>query len=100
MYPIYACWTDDSFNDSASGFSTSDFGVGDLIQVSGFSNSDNNKTYSSSHRITAITSSKITVAGSNLVTESAMEASILTKERNTENKESADVVTPILDPPR
>ena len=79
---ISADTTDDSFNDSASGFSTTDFGVGDLIQVSGFSNSANNKTYSSSHRITAITSAKITVAGSNLTTESAGASITISKARN------------------
>ena len=69
---ISADTTDDSFNDSASGFSTSDFGVGDLIQVSGFTGGSataNNKTYSNSHRITAITTSKITVADSDLTTD-------------------------------
>ena len=70
---ISASTTDDSFNDSASGFSTTDFGVGDLIQVTGFpagpSADANNKTYSNSHRITAITTSKITVGASNLVTD-------------------------------
>lgn len=69
---ISASTTDDSFNDSASGFSTTDFGVGDLIQVSGFTGGSaaaNNKTYSNSHRITAITASKITVAASNLTTD-------------------------------
>ena len=79
---ISASTTDDSFNDSASGFSITDFGVGDLIQVSGFSDSANNKTYSNSHRITAITTAKITVAGSNLVTESAGASITISKARN------------------
>ena len=45
---ISAATSDDSFNDSASGFSTTDFGVGDLIQVSGFTGggSNNNILYS------------------------------------------------------
>ena len=79
---ISASTTDDSFNDSASAFPTTEYGVGDLIQVSGFSNEDNNKTYSNSHRITAITASKITVGASNLVTESAGSAITISKARN------------------
>ena len=71
---ISASTTDDSFNDSANGFSTTDFGVGDLIQVSGFTGGSaaaNNRSYATtgSHRITAITASKITVAASNLTTD-------------------------------
>ena len=43
---ITASTTDDSFNISSNDFPTTDFAVGDLIQVSGFSNSgNNNKTY-------------------------------------------------------
>ena len=66
---ISASTTDDSLNDSASGFDATEFGVGDLIQVSGFSNAANNKTYANSHRITAITAAKITVGASNLTTD-------------------------------
>lgn len=84
---ISASTTDDSFNDSASGFSTTDFGVGDLIQVSGFTGGSaaaNNKTYSNSHRITAITASKITVEDSNLTTDTNSAAASITisKARN------------------
>lgn len=79
---ISASTTDDSFNDSASAFPISQYGVGDLIQVSGFSNAANNKTYANSHRITAITASKITVAASNLTTESAGSAITISKARN------------------
>jgi len=66
---ISAATSDDSFNDSASAFPITEYGVGDLIQVSGFSDAANNKTYANSHRITAITASKITVAASNLTTD-------------------------------
>ena len=69
---ISAATSDDSFNDSVSGFDLDDYEVNDLIQVSGFiggSASANNKTYANSHRITAITTSKITVGGSNLTTD-------------------------------
>ena len=83
---ISAATSDDSFNDSADGFSTTDFGVGDLIQVSGFTGAytGNNKTYANSHRITAITASKITVAGSNLTDATAAQAGEITisKARN------------------
>ena len=81
---ISAATSDDSFNDSASGFSTTDFGVGDLIQVSGFTGggSNNNKTYSNSHRITAITTAKITVAASNLDDDAAGETVTISKARN------------------
>ena len=164
---ISASTTDDSFNDTANAFPTTEYAVGDLIQVSGFSNAANNKAYSTgtalsfttdyatnnrlttssahslvvndpvvldggdlpaplvagtvyyvktqptttavtlsataggseitltdngtgtytiteqnSHRITAITASKITVAGSNLTTESAGSAITISKARN------------------
>ena len=79
---ISASTTDDSFNDSAGAFPTTEYGVGDLIQVSGFSNAANNKPYANSHRITAITASKITVAASNLTTESAGSAITISKARN------------------
>ena len=79
---ISASTTDDSFNDSATGFNTNDFNVNDLIQVTGFtggSASANNKSYATtgSHRITGFGSidsttkltNKIIVAGSNLTTD-------------------------------
>ncbi|BAQ90674.1 protein of unknown function [uncultured Mediterranean phage uvMED] len=65
---ISADTTDDSFNDSASGFNTSQFGAGDLIQVSGFAQTANNKAYPSSHRISSITTSKI-IVDTNLTTD-------------------------------
>jgi len=81
---ISAATSDDSFNDSASGFDITEFGVGDLIQVSGFTGggSNNNKTYANSHRITAITTAKITVAASNLDDDAAGEAVTISKARN------------------
>ena len=80
---ISAATSDDSFNDSASGFDLDDFEVGDLIQVSGFTGggSNNNKTYPNSHRITAITTSKITVGGSNLDDDAAGEGVVISKAR-------------------
>ena len=81
---ISTATSDDSFNDSASGFDITEFGVGDLIQVSGFTGAytGNNKTYANSHRITAITAAKITVAASNLDDDAAGEAVTISKARN------------------
>ena len=81
---ISAAASDDSFNDSASGFDLTEFGVGDLIQVSGFTGggSNNNKTYANSHRITAITTAKITCAASTLDDDAAGEAVTISKARN------------------
>ena len=81
---ISAATSDDSFNDSASGFDITEYGVGDEIQVSGFTGggSNNNKTYANSHRITAITAAKITVAASNLDDDAAGEAVTISKARN------------------
>jgi len=77
---ISAATSDDSFNDSATGFDTTEYEVGDLIQVSGFTGGSaaaNNKTYAYSHRITGFGSidavtkltNKIIVAASNLTTD-------------------------------
>ena len=55
---ISASTTDDSFNDSATGFDTTEFGVGDLIQVSGFTGGSaaaNNKAYSTGTALTFTT---------------------------------------------
>jgi hypothetical protein len=79
---ISAATSDDSFNDSAGAFPITEYGVGDLIQVSGFSDAANDKTYANSHRITAITASKITVGASNLVTEGSPGAVTISKARN------------------
>ena len=83
---ISAATSDDSFNDSASAFPITQYEVGDLIQVSGFTGAytGNNKTYANSHRITAITASKITVAASNLTDATAVQAGEITisKARN------------------
>ena len=80
---ISAATSDDSFNDSANAFDTGDFEVGDLIQVEGFTGggSNNNKTYPNSHRITAITASKITVGASNLDIDAAGEEVTISKAR-------------------
>ena len=81
---ISAAASDDSFNDSASGFSTTAYAVGDEIQVSGFTGggSNNNKTYPNSHKITAITTSKITCSASTLDDDAAGEAVTISKARN------------------
>ena len=55
---ISAATSDDSFNDSATGFDTTEFGVGDLIQVSGFTGGSaaaNNKAYSTGTALTFTT---------------------------------------------
>lgn len=49
---------------------TTYFSAPDLIQASGFTNSANNKTYSNSHRITAVSANSMTVDGT-LVTTGA-----------------------------
>ena len=94
---ISAAASDDSFNDSASGFDTSDYAVGDLIQVSGFTGggSNNNKTYSNSHRITAITTSKITCSASTLDDDAAGEVVTISKAKNfgQDNTASTALVT-------
>jgi hypothetical protein len=64
--------TDNSFNDSASGFTggTYVFAVGDRLKTEGFSNSENNGFF----RITSVTASKLVVTPEgedDLVTESA-----------------------------
>ena len=65
---ISASGSDDSFNDSDSGFDTDIFKAGDLIQVSNFTETANNKTYPNSHRINSVTTSKI-IVDSTLVTD-------------------------------
>jgi len=91
---ISAATSDDSFNDSGAGFVTTDFEVGDLIQVEGFTGAytGNNKTYPNSHRITAITTSKITVAASNLTDATVGQAGEITisKARNFGQNYTAD----------
>ena len=52
---ISAATSDDSFNDSASAFPITEYEVGDLIQVSGFSNAANNKAYSTGTALTFTT---------------------------------------------
>lgn len=58
---ISALASDNSYNDSGSGFLTAGFGVGDYIDVTGFTgNAANNLT---SGLITAVTATKITIGG-------------------------------------
>jgi len=67
---ITADSSDNSLNITSATFPTDDFGVGDLIQVSGFTGgaTGNNKTYPNSHRISAITTTKITIDSSTSLT--------------------------------
>lgn len=59
---LSAAAADDSFNDSASGFVTAGFSVGDLITVAGFTGDvSNNGTY----RIASVAAGKITVTAPN-----------------------------------
>lgn len=65
---ISASSTDNSFNDSGSGFVSAGFVVGDLVYASTFSNSANNGLF----LITSLTAGKMIVAGqATLVTEAA-----------------------------
>jgi hypothetical protein len=62
---IAADTSDDSFNRSAGDFTADGFVVGMYVKVSGFTEAANNGI----HKITALTATKMTVAGSNLATE-------------------------------
>ena len=65
---LSASATDNSFNDSASGFVSAGFAVGDIVQGVGWTNAANNGLF----RITALTAGKMTVTGAaRLVTEAA-----------------------------
>ena len=71
--------TDNSFNDSASGFSNVE--VGDLINVTGFTEAANNDSF----RVTSVTTSKIIVAdstegGADLTTEIAGDSVTITRD--------------------
>lgn len=68
--------TDESYNDAAATFITNGFAVGDTIKVTGFTTGANNVT---AGVITALTETKMTVGGSNLTTEAAGDAVVITK---------------------
>lgn len=57
---ISAAATDNSFNDSANGFVSAGFAVGDRVNVIGFTTSGNNLLVGT---ITALTASKMTIGG-------------------------------------
>lgn len=56
---VSAAATDNSFNDSGSGFIAAGFKVGDKITVAGFTTSANNGTFT----VTAVTAGKLTIGG-------------------------------------
>lgn len=53
--------SDNSYNDSAAGFLTAGFAVGDRVRVTGFTGNVANNIFAA--RITAITASKMTIGG-------------------------------------
>lgn len=59
---ISAAASDNSYNDSGSGFVSAGFAVGDQINVSGFTGNTANNIFSA--RITAVTAGKITIGNS------------------------------------
>lgn len=59
---ISALASDNSFNDSGSGFVTAGFAVGDYVNVSGFTGNTANNIFSA--EITALTAGKMTIGGS------------------------------------
>lgn len=65
---ISAASADNSFNDSANGFITAGFVVGDTLTTSSFTNSANNSTVAV---VVSVTAGKIVVSGPTLVTEAA-----------------------------
>lgn len=77
---LSALASDNSYNDSANGFVTEGFAVGDRVKVAGFTgNAANNIT---SGRITALTAGKMTIGGTDgdvLVDDAAGESVTITK---------------------
>ena len=92
---ISATQSTDKFTTGGSVDFTEYFAVGDEIQASGFSNGANNKTYSDSHRVTAVSATELTLGtkngsaaygGSTLVDESAGASITLSRARRFGNE--------------
>ncbi len=62
---ISATQSTDKFTTGGSVDFTEYFAVGDEIQASGFSNAANNKTYTDSHRVTAVSATELTLGAKN-----------------------------------
>lgn len=90
---ISAAASDDSLNDSGSGFVSEGFAVGDSVRVSGFTDSANNPF---SARILALTAGKMTLDGISLVDEAAGDTVTVTKwdTRRTSLQDQADDLGP------
>lgn len=77
---LSALASDNSYNDSGSGFLTAGFAVGDQINVVGFTGSTANNIYSA--KITALTAGKMTIGGTDgdaIVDDAAGESVTITK---------------------
>ncbi len=77
---ISALASDNSFNDSGSGFVTAGFTVGDTIKVTGFTGDVANNIFSA--KITALTTSKMTIGGTDgdvIVDDAAGESVTISK---------------------
>lgn len=73
---ISAAASDDSINDSGSGFVSAGFAVGDSVRISGFTDSANNHH---SVRVLALTAAKMSLDGVSLVDEAAGDTVTITK---------------------
>lgn len=77
---ISALASDNSYNDSGSGFVSAGFAVGDQVKVSGFTGNAANNIHSGT--ITALTASKMTIGGTDgdvIVDDAAGESVTITK---------------------
>ena len=95
---ISATQSSDKFTTAGSVDFTDYFEVGDEIQASGFSNAANNKAYDDSHRVTAVSSTELTLGlengsaaygGSTLADESAGASITLSRARRFGNESTS-----------
>lgn len=97
---ISAAASDNSFNDSANGFVTAGFAVGDRVKVAGFTGNVANNIFTGS--ITALTAGKMTIGGTDgdvIVDDAAGETVTISKwiTRRTTSQEVADLAKPYVD---
>lgn len=87
---ISAASADNSFSDSGNGFITAGFGIGDTVNVTGFSNPSNNIF---SATITIISPGKITIGGAdgNVIVNESAGASVTITRWETVRTTTADV---------
>lgn len=93
---LSALASDNSYNDSGAGFVTAGFAVGDYVNVSGFTGNAANNIYSA--KITALTTSKMTIGGTDgdvIVDDAAGESVTISKwlSRRTTAQDIADLAT-------